>query len=76
VSPKLPRITAQELIRALHKAGWYDDHQTGSHLTLMHPTKQGRVVVPMHRGKDLKLGTLSSILDDAALTADDLRRLL
>ncbi len=76
MSPKLPRCTAKELLRALYRDGWCDDHQVGSHLALLHPTKQGRVTVPMHPGKSLKLGTLSRILDQAGLTPEDLRRLL
>jgi predicted RNA binding protein YcfA (HicA-like mRNA interferase family) len=42
---------------------------------LRHPTKSGPVAVPFHRG-DLKTGTLNRILEQAGLTADDLRRLL
>ncbi len=76
MSPKLPRVTSIELVRALHRAGWYDDEQSGSHLSLRDPTKAGRVIVPMHKGTDLKVGTLASILDDAGMTPDELRRLL
>jgi predicted RNA binding protein YcfA (HicA-like mRNA interferase family) len=32
--------------------------------------------VPVHAGQTLKRGTLAAILDDARMTADDLRRLL
>jgi predicted RNA binding protein YcfA (HicA-like mRNA interferase family) len=61
--------------RALHRDGWYQDEQEGSHLALLHPEKPGRVTLPMHRG-DLKLGTIRSILKQAGLSAEDLRRLL
>jgi predicted RNA binding protein YcfA (HicA-like mRNA interferase family) len=76
MSPKLPRITDSQLLRALHRDGWYDTTQVGSHLTLRHPTKVGKVIVPEHGGHTIKLGTIASILDDAGLTADDLRRLI
>ena len=76
MSPKLPRITATQLVRALHKDGWYDDHQRGSHLYLLHPTKSNRVAVPMHAGKTIKTGLLASILKDADLSVDEFRRLL
>jgi len=72
MSSRLPRITAAELLRALRRDGWLPDHQTGSHMALLHPTKPGRVVVPIHPGKIIKLKTLQGILDDAGLTADDL----
>ena len=76
MSPKLPRVTATQLVRALHRAGWYDVEQSGSHLTLRHSQRSGKVIVPMHRGKTLKVGTVASILDDAGLTPDEFRRLL
>jgi len=75
MSPKLPRVTAAEVVRALHRDGWYDSSQRGSHLYLRHPTKPGKVTVPMHRG-DLQPATLNSILKQARLTIDELRRLL
>lgn len=76
MSPKLPRVTAMELVWALRRDGWYDHAQEGSHVTLRHPSKSGRVVVPMHAGKIIKPGLLSRCLKDAGLTADDFRRLL
>jgi predicted RNA binding protein YcfA (HicA-like mRNA interferase family) len=76
MSPGLPRITARELVRALHRAGWYDDRQVGSHLTLLHSTRAGRVVVPMHAGKTIKPGLLRGILADAGLSVDELVALL
>ena len=76
MSPKLPRITATQLIRALHKDGWYDDYQRGSHLYLLHPGKPNRVTVPMHAGKIIKPGLLAGILKDAGLSVDELRGLL
>lgn len=75
MSPRLPRISATDLIRALAREGWYEDHQSGSHKILMHPNKRGRVSVPFHRGT-MKTGTVQGILDQAGLSADDLRRLL
>lgn len=75
MSPKLPRVTAAELVRALERDGWLFSRQKGSHRTYRHPTKPGRVVVPMHPG-DLRTGLVADTLKDAGLTPDDLRRLL
>lgn len=76
MSPKLPRVTARDLLRALHQGGWFETTQVGSHATLRHPTRPGKVIVPVHGGRTLRLGTLSQILDQAGLTAEDLVRLL
>ncbi len=58
MSPKLPRVTATDMIRALHHAGWYHHTQMGSHVALKHSVKRGRVTVPMHRG-DLNPATIA-----------------
>ena len=76
MTPRLPRITAAELLRALRRDGWEEVHQTGSHIQLKHSTKSGRVTVPYHRGVVLNPKTLSSVLDQASLTEDELRSLL
>jgi predicted RNA binding protein YcfA (HicA-like mRNA interferase family) len=72
---RLPRLSADELQRILRRDGWFVARQAGSHAVLRHPTKPGRVVVPMHAGKDVKLGTLGGILADAGLSAEDVERL-
>ncbi len=74
--PRLPRVTAADLLRALRRDGWEIDRQRGSHVQLVHSTKPGLVTVPSHAGRTIPLGTLRRILDQAGLTADELRDLL
>jgi predicted RNA binding protein YcfA (HicA-like mRNA interferase family) len=76
MSPRMPRITAVELLRALRRDGWQQVRQHGSHIILKHPSKVGRVTVPMHRNKILRLQTLESIVEQAELTIDELLELL
>jgi predicted RNA binding protein YcfA (HicA-like mRNA interferase family) len=76
VSPRAPRLTAAELLRALRRDGWYEHHATGSHVQLKHATKSGRVTVPRHASVVLKPKTLLAILDQAGLTVDRLRDLM
>ncbi len=76
MSSKLPRITADELLRALHRDGWEDARQSGSHVILKHPTKPGRVTVARHSGVIIKPKTLAAILAQAGLTVEELQRLL
>ena len=76
MSDKLPRITATELLRALNRAGWFVRRQAGSHIIPRHPTRTGRVVVPMHKHSALRIGTLAQILKDAGLSVDELKELL
>lgn len=76
MSPRMPRITATELIRALRRDGWQQVRQSGSHMILKHPNKPGRVTVPIHINKILRLQTLESILEQANLTVEELIELL
>lgn len=76
MSPRLPRITALQLLRALRKDGWEQVRQSGSHVILKHPVKMGHVTVPKHASVIIKPKTLESILEQAGLTIDALRELL
>jgi predicted RNA binding protein YcfA (HicA-like mRNA interferase family) len=73
--PRLPVCTPAEVIRALNRAGFFTDHSTGSHRYFRHPSRPGIVTVPFHR-KDLKRGTLKSILDQAGFSTDEFIKLL
>jgi predicted RNA binding protein YcfA (HicA-like mRNA interferase family) len=68
--PKLPRISSKEAIRALKRLGFEQVRQTGSHVVMKKVTDEGEVgcVVPIHR--ELKIGTLSSVLKQAQVTVE------
>ena len=73
--PRLPSITAKDLIRVLESIGFEAVRQRGSHVRLKH--SDGRVVsVPVHSGRDIGRGLLRKILRDAELTPDGLLELL
>jgi len=71
MSPRLPSITAAELVRVLERRGFERVRQSGSHLVLRHSDGR-RVTVPMHKSKDIGRGLLARIMKDADLTVDDL----
>jgi predicted RNA binding protein YcfA (HicA-like mRNA interferase family) len=71
MSPSLPSLKPKEVLKALQRAGFYIHHQTGSHIVLKHPSQPSkRVVLPYHN-KDLKKGTLQSIIKQAGLSVDE-----
>jgi predicted RNA binding protein YcfA (HicA-like mRNA interferase family) len=72
----LPRITADDLLRALQRDGWFIARQSGSHAHLKQPTKPGRVTVARHSGVIMKPKTLTAVLAQAGLTVEELRNLL
>ena len=43
-------MTIREILKVLRKDGWYTTNQEGSHISLKHPTKPGKVTVPNHNG--------------------------
>ena len=76
MSGKLPRIGAEDLIRALKRAGFQERRQRGSHLHLRRAVDGKRVTVPVHKGRTIPLGTLRAILRDANITVDEFQELL
>ncbi|WP_353204197.1 type II toxin-antitoxin system HicA family toxin [Sphingomonas sp.] len=66
--PRLPRLSSREAIRALERLGFVRVRQKGSHIVL----KRGSLTCIVPERRELKLGTLSGILDQADLTVDEL----
>ncbi|MDI9391617.1 MAG: type II toxin-antitoxin system HicA family toxin [Synergistota bacterium] len=72
---RLPRVTADEVIRVLERAGFFLARQSGSHK--IYKNKEGRrVTLPHHAGRTLHPKVLQSILRDANLTVGEFRELL
>ena len=67
-------FSGREVVKALRRTGFVVDHQRGSHIFLHNLEKNVSVVVPNH--KELKKGTLNSILKKAGMTIKDLKKLL
>ena len=72
---KLLVVNAEEMIRALGRAGFVEDRQAGSHLTMHEPETGNRVTIPRHPG-DMSRRLTRKILAQAGITPDGLRRLL
>jgi predicted RNA binding protein YcfA (HicA-like mRNA interferase family) len=75
VTPRLPQLTARELVRFLESQGFVEDRQAGSHLTLWHEERRVAVTVPIHTGTDLGRGLAARILKDAGFSVEDYLRL-
>ena len=72
---KLPPLTPKKLRKILKDIGFKLDHTTGSHFIFYNPQTKKRAVVPLHR-KDLPKGTLMSILKEAGISKEDIRKLV
>jgi len=73
MTPKLPAISGDDLIKALGKFGYVTVRQHGSHVRMHHPTDAQRrqpVTVPRH--KTLKRGLLRRIIREARISVEQL----
>ena len=59
-------MKSADIIKRLERDGWRLVRITGSHHHFKHDNKSGLVTVP-HPKKDIKAGTLNSILKQAGL---------
>lgn len=73
--PRLPRVSARQIIAVLQKVGFSLARQSGSHMIYKNVDGR-RVTVPFHASKVLHPKVLKSILRDAELRPEDLERLL
>ena len=65
--PKLPVVSGREAVRTLERLGFVVVRQRGSHLVLRRGASG--CVVPNHR--ELKTGTLTGILKQTGVSADE-----
>ena len=70
--PKLPILSAKELIKILEKDGFFIERQRGSHIRMYHSFKDP-ITVPNH--KTIGRGLLKKILRDAQLSVKKLLEL-
>src|SRR5437763_751998 len=70
-----PRVTGDELIAALRRAGFSVTRVRGSHRFLSHDDGR-RTVVPVHSGETVGPGLLHKILRDCELSMEEARNLL
>lgn len=72
---KLFTIKPKGLVKVLKKLGFYIYRQKGSHLIMIKDNdKRFQPVIPMHN-KELKKGTLNSIITQAGLTREEFNEL-
>jgi predicted RNA binding protein YcfA (HicA-like mRNA interferase family) len=67
--PKLPVLSAKEIIKVLRKFGFVVYRQTGSHIHLWNAERKLLVTVPNH--PELAKGTLISIMKQAKIEREE-----
>ena len=74
--PSLRQVSGEQAVKALERLGFIRARQRGSHVVLKKVTPTGTIgcVVPLHR--ELKIGTLLGILDQAQVDTQDFMKQL
>jgi len=76
MSPRLPVLSGDELVRALERFGYAVVRQKGSHIRMRHATDPQRQPVTVPRHSTVKRGLLRRILRDARITPEQLSEVL
>ena len=72
---RLPQLSGREVVRALRKLGYENDHQRGSHIVLRQSSyPHRRIVVP--DDETVAKGTLRGIIREIGLTVEQFNTLL
>lgn len=76
MSPKLPAVTAKEVVRVAERLGFVFRRQSGSHAIYVRKEDRARVVIPMHAAASIKRKTLRGIIHDLKVTVEQFQELL
>ena len=75
MSEKLPRVTANEMIKIVEKMGFHFIRQSGSHK--IYKNNEGkRVTIAYHSGKILHPKIIKSILVDVGISVDKFKQIM
>jgi len=65
-------VSGKELCKIVQNKGWILKRIKGSHHVFEKAGLETTLSIPIHSNKDLKIGTLKSIMKQANLTEEDL----
>jgi predicted RNA binding protein YcfA (HicA-like mRNA interferase family) len=72
--PKLPRLSGREICRILEANGFTQVRQRGSHVVMQLKSKDSTTTVPVPNHKDVKTGTLRSIIRQSGLPVSEFKK--
>ena len=73
MAPKQVRLKAQQVAKILQRHGFVLVSQRGSHQKWRNADTGKQVIVPYHKGKQLPLGTLTSIIEGSGIPKEQFR---
>ncbi len=72
---RLRSISGREMIKLLSKLGFISARQTGSHVSLYKKTGNETLIAVVPMKKEIKIGTLLSILRQARMSREEFEKL-
>jgi len=67
LTPSKPRI----IVKKLRRLGFEGPFGGGRHVVMRHPETRVKIPVPMHKGKDMPIGTLRAIIRQAGVSVEE-----
>jgi len=67
---KLRVLSGKEVCRILNQEGFKEVRRRGSHVVMQRKIENGTITVPVPDHKELKIGTLQSIIRQSGITRD------
>lgn len=74
MSPRLPRLSADDLIRVISKLGFVPVRQSGSHKIFKNAAGR-RITVPYHKGRTLHPKLVQEAIRDTGLSLEEFLKL-
>ncbi len=68
---RLGSYSGEEVKKAFLQAGWVISRQRGSHVILEKIGQVATLSIPVHKGKNVKRGTLRDLIRDAGMTVEE-----
>jgi predicted RNA binding protein YcfA (HicA-like mRNA interferase family) len=73
--PKLKPLKSKEVIKKLSKLGFVGPIAGGKHIRMVNLKTKKIIPVPMHKGKDVSVGLIRAIINEAGISRDEWIRL-
>ncbi len=73
--PKLKPLKSKEVIKKLSKLGFVGPIAGGKHIRMVNLKTKKIIPVPMHKGKDVGVGLIREIINEAGSSRDEWIRL-
>jgi len=68
---RLGSYKGEQVVKAFQRAGWRISRQRSSHIILEKEGHEATLSIPVHKGKNVKRGTLRDLIKDANMDVDE-----